>query len=226
MDHDQQVQQLVDFSQQQAGDAATFATKSFLETLIDLINYSLEKQDDGTDSYKEDLKIMKDSVKAFSTVLPTVYKTICQNEAETRLWELCRSLITLVDSQLVTHPNTGVQINAIKCLQVLVLLLSKSAVKDVSLNLLRPDHRLLNTEELEKEGQQLFEKIMEKLKADNESVLTATISCLAVIAKRRPQFAKEIIKAFSSWKKDKDDSPVMLRNVNKALKLAFITMIR
>lgn len=76
MDHDQQVQQLVDFSQQQAGDAATFATKSFLETLIDLINYSLEKQDDGTDSYKEDLKIMKDSVKAFSTVLPTVYKTM------------------------------------------------------------------------------------------------------------------------------------------------------
>lgn len=76
MDHDQQVLQLADFSQQQPGDAATFATKSFLETLIDLINYSLSKQDDGTDSYKEDLKVLKDSIKAFSTVLPTVYKTM------------------------------------------------------------------------------------------------------------------------------------------------------
>ncbi|CAO3616887.1 unnamed protein product [Mucor hiemalis] len=67
---------------------------------------------------------------------------------------------------------------------------------------------------------------MEKLKADNESVLTATISCLVLIGKKRPQFLKEIIKAFTSWKKDKDESPVMLRNVNKALKLAFISLIR
>lgn len=58
------------------------------------------------------------------------------------------------------------------------------------------------------------------------SVLTATISCLVLIGKKRPQFLKEIIKAFTSWKKDKDESPVMLRNVNKALKLAFISLIR
>jgi symplekin len=51
----------------------------------------------------------------------------CQNEAESRLWELVRSLITIVDSQLLVHGNAGVQINAIKCLQVLILLLSKSS---------------------------------------------------------------------------------------------------
>lgn len=56
----------------------------------------------------------------------------CQNEAETRLWALCQSLITLVDSSLISHGNAGVQINSIKCLQVLVLLLSKSSLVSIS----------------------------------------------------------------------------------------------
>lgn len=60
------------------------------------------------------------------------------------------------------------------------------------------------------------------------SVLTATISCLTVIVKKRPQFVKPAVIAFTSWKnsKSKDDSPVMMRNVEKALKLAFISLIK
>jgi hypothetical protein len=79
MDHDQQVLQLRDFDQQvslQIDNAALFATKSFLETLHDLIEYGLNQQDDGTDNYKEELTLVKDAIKAFSTVLPTVYKTM------------------------------------------------------------------------------------------------------------------------------------------------------
>ncbi|GAA5817883.1 hypothetical protein MFLAVUS_011462 [Mucor flavus] len=231
MDHDQQVIQLRDFDQQilsQPEDAQSFATKSFLETLIDLINYGLEKQDDGTDAYKEDLKNVKNATKAFAIVLPTVYKTICQNEAETRLWSLCQSLMTLVETKLLENGNAGIQINTIKCLQVLVLLLSKSTLKDVSLNLTRADHGLLNIQQLEKKGQDCFEKIVGMLKSDNESVITATVSCLTVIGKKRHQFIKQIASAFTSWRKtrSKDDSPVMLRNVDKALKLGFVSLIR
>lgn len=60
------------------------------------------------------------------------------------------------------------------------------------------------------------------------SVLTATISCLTVIVKKRPQYLKPAMNAFKSWRKTKtkDDSPVMLRNVDKALKLAFVSLIR
>jgi symplekin len=60
------------------------------------------------------------------------------------------------------------------------------------------------------------------------SVLTATISCLTVIVKKRPQYLKSVMNAFKSWRKTKtkDDSPVMLRNVEKALKLAFVSLIR
>ncbi|KAG2209164.1 hypothetical protein INT47_005456 [Mucor saturninus] len=231
MDHDQQVLQLRDFDQQvlsQPENAQSFATRSFLETLVDLLQYGLEKQDDGTDAYKEELKIIKNATKAFSTVLPTVYKTVCQNEAETRLWSLCLSLMTLVDTSLIHHSNAGVQINAVKCLQVLVLLLSKSTLKDISLNLPRPDHRLLNVEELEKKGQDMFSLILSMLKSDIESVITATVSCLMIIGKKRPQFVKQIMAAFAGWRKtrSKDDSPVMLRNVDKALKLAFVSLIR
>lgn len=83
MDHDQQVLQLRDFDQQvlsQPENAQSFATKSFLETLVDLIEYGLEKEDDGTDVYKEELQILKNATKAFSTVLPTVYKTVYVRE--------------------------------------------------------------------------------------------------------------------------------------------------
>jgi symplekin len=79
MDHDQQLVQLRDFDQQvllQPDDAQSFATKGFLETLSALIQYGCEKQDDGTDAYKEELKALKSATRAFSTVLPIVYRTV------------------------------------------------------------------------------------------------------------------------------------------------------
>lgn len=68
--------------------------------------------------------------------------------------------------------------------------------------------------------------LMERL---HRSVLTAAISCLTVIAKKRPQHVKPVVSAFTAWKKsrsNKDDSSVMMRNVEKALKLAFVSMIK
>lgn len=79
MDHDQQLAQLNDFDQQvlsQPENAQSFATKGFLETLSALIEYGCEKEDDGTDVYKEELKTLKSAIRAFSTVLPIVYKTV------------------------------------------------------------------------------------------------------------------------------------------------------
>ncbi|KAK4511964.1 uncharacterized protein ATC70_003963 [Mucor velutinosus] len=225
MEREQQLTQLRSFDEEvqfNPENAQSYATKGFLESITQLVAYGLEQQDDGTDQYKEELKIIKDSIRAFSTILPTLYRTVCQNEAETRLWELTRSLMTLVETKLVQHANTGVCITAIKCLQVIVLLLSKSSQ-------LRVDHRLLNAQELEKEAADVFNTIIGFLKSDTESILTATISCLTVIVKKRPQHVKPVVSAFTAWKKsrsNKDDSPVMIRNVEKALKLAFISMIK
>jgi hypothetical protein len=79
MDHDQQLVQLRDFDQQvlsQPDNAQLFATKGFLETLSTLIQYGCDKEDDGTDAYKEELKTLKSATRAFSTILPIVFKTV------------------------------------------------------------------------------------------------------------------------------------------------------
>lgn len=51
----------------------------------------------------------------------------CQNEAESKLWEMTHSFIQTVRYKLLNHVNSGVKIHAIKCLQVIIFLLSKSS---------------------------------------------------------------------------------------------------
>ncbi|KAI8990775.1 hypothetical protein BDF20DRAFT_903803 [Mycotypha africana] len=129
--------------------------------------------------------------------------------------------MNLAETELTKHKNTGVKIATIKCLQVIVILLSNTSY-------LRADHRLLKSQELEKEGTDVFNHILEAMKSDTESIITATISCLTLIVKKRPQFIKPVIEAFTTWKKTrpKEESPITYRNVDKAIKLAFISLIR
>ncbi|KAI8375827.1 hypothetical protein BD560DRAFT_392035 [Blakeslea trispora] len=231
MDREQQLAQLREYEQSvspQLANAQSYATKSFLNTLNSLIATGLEAQDDGTDAYKEELKVIKDAIRAFSTVLPFVFKTVCQNEAESQLWEIAQSLWTITETQLMHHSNTGVCISALKCMQVIVILFSKSNQKDISINMLRAGHRLLDLQTLEKKGQDALNLVISLLESDRESILTATINCLVVIVKKRQQYLKTVIGLFTHWKKSKstDCSPVMLRNVEKTLKLAFVALIR
>ncbi|CEI94189.1 hypothetical protein RMCBS344292_08407 [Rhizopus microsporus] len=228
---DQSVSRLHEFDQEvlpHPENAASYATRGFLETLIDTIDARLSKEDDGSDTYKEELRILKSAIRAFTIILPFLFKTVCQNEAESKLWELTFTFIQTVRFKLLHHVNTGVKIHAIKCLQVIVLLLSKSSQKDLSLGLIRPNHRILNTQALEKEGQAILEDMLTQLNSTTESVLTATINCLVVTVKRRHQFLKVVMPRLTAWRKmrDQNDSPVLLRNVEKVIKLAFIALIR
>lgn len=79
MEREQQLTQLREFDeevQSHPENAQSYATKGFLESITQLVEYGLEQQDDGTDQYKEELKTLKDSIKAFSTILPTLYRTV------------------------------------------------------------------------------------------------------------------------------------------------------
>jgi hypothetical protein len=79
MEREQQLVQLREFDeevQSQPENAQSYATKGFLETLSQLVEFGLEQEDDGTDNYKEELKVIKDSIRAFSTILPTLYRTV------------------------------------------------------------------------------------------------------------------------------------------------------
>ncbi|CAO3698938.1 unnamed protein product [Rhizopus microsporus] len=191
----------------------------------DTIDAKLSKEDDGSDTYKEELRILKSAISIYNYFTFSIQDS---NEAESKLWELTFTFIQTVRFKLLHHVNTGVKIHAIKCLQVIVLLLSKSSQKDLSLGLIRPNHRILNTQVLEKEGQAILEDMLTQLNSTTESVLTATINCLVVTVKRRHQFLKVVMPRLTAWRKtrDQNDSPVLLRNVEKVIKLAFIALIR
>ncbi|KAG0991552.1 hypothetical protein G6F57_007672 [Rhizopus arrhizus] len=228
---DQKVVQLREFDGEvlsQPESAASFATKGFLESLIEIVMARLDKEDDGSDQFKEELRILKSATRAFTIIVPFLFKTVCQNEAESKLWEMTHSFIQTVRYNLLNHVNSGVKIHAIKCLQVVIFLLSKSSQKDLSLYLLRSNHRILNVQTLEKEGQEVLETILNLFDSDIESVLTASISCLLVTVKRRPQFLKPVVARWIGWKnkRTQNDSPVMIRNVEKAIRLAFVSLIR
>ncbi|KAI8393729.1 Symplekin tight junction protein C terminal-domain-containing protein [Radiomyces spectabilis] len=234
MDYDQQLAQLQEFDQEVLAhptSAQVYATNAFLDALTEVINTGLAKADEDVH-----LRTLKDAIRAFATVLPHIFKTVCQNEAETRMWQTTTDLITIVREQLFDHPNTGVKINATKCLQVLIVIQSRSErtsvhdKNDVSLSLIRPDHRLLNVKELEQKGQEMFNMLVDRLKANDgsEPVLTATVQSLVPLAKKRTQLTPPIMETFVAWSKTVAPrcSPIIARNVDKAIKLAFVAMIR
>lgn len=76
---DQKVVQLRAFDGEvlsQPESAASFATKGFLESLIEIVMARLDKEDDGSDQFKEELRILKSATRAFTIILPFLFKTV------------------------------------------------------------------------------------------------------------------------------------------------------
>jgi hypothetical protein len=72
MDHDQQLLQLQEFEQEinaNVENVQSFYTKGFLETLVMLLEHGLEES-------KIDFKTIKSAIRAFSTILPGLFKTV------------------------------------------------------------------------------------------------------------------------------------------------------
>ncbi|RCI00348.1 hypothetical protein CU097_008351 [Rhizopus azygosporus] len=76
---DQSVSRLHEFDQEvlpHPENAASYATRGFLETLTDTVDARLSKEDDGSDTYKEELRILKSAIRAFTIILPFLFKTV------------------------------------------------------------------------------------------------------------------------------------------------------
>ncbi|KAI7872697.1 hypothetical protein BDF14DRAFT_10376 [Spinellus fusiger] len=150
------------------------------------------------------------------------------------MWQKASSLISKVRGSLLNHRNHGLRIQAIKCLQVLILLQTKKERNDtlrddVSLSLVRPDHRLLNLSQLEQDGKEMFTLMVEWLKRSNEhgSIITSIISCLVPLVKRRTQFTRTVSSAFvTCFKSCSIFPPAQKRNIEKSIRLSLVTFIR
>ncbi|ORZ11521.1 hypothetical protein BCR42DRAFT_421270 [Absidia repens] len=207
--------------------ASSYATNGFLEALVCL---------NGEAINSNNIELLKKVIRAFTIVLPPVFLTICKNETETQMWSNTEQLLQTLQETWIHHANTGVRLYAFKCLQLLILLESKKEkkhedTKDIfSLNFIRPAHKLMNVPNMEREGLRMVDVLLDRIgdKNENSTVITAIISCLTQLAKRRPQFTRAVIGALVAWSKNK---PVHLestdlRNIEKSIKLAFITMTR
>ncbi|KAF7726961.1 hypothetical protein EC973_008156 [Apophysomyces ossiformis] len=235
MDPTQQLEQLRKFDEDifsHPENVQSYATNGFLQALSGLTETALEKEITN----HEELSILKNAIRAFTSVLPHIFKAVCQNEGESRMWDSALVLITRVRNNFASHRNAGVRINALKCMQVLVLIWSRKESNNgpsqlnMSLNSIPADHRLLDIQKLESEGNTVFSDMLEWLRRNGESgtVFTAIINCLVTIVVNRPQFIQPLLGVFVSWPKSppSDASPVERRNVEKAIKVSLVTMIR
>ncbi|KAI8144483.1 Symplekin tight junction protein C terminal-domain-containing protein [Fennellomyces sp. T-0311] len=206
--------------------AQSYATNQFLDALTQLININAETE--------EEIKLVKDALRAFATVLPHVFKTVCQNEAETRMWQTASSLSDRVETELVKSQHASVQINSLKCIQVLILLYSKpndpSKKEDFSLTSVRQQHRLLDIAQLEEKGQSLLLLLLDVLKDKEQTspILSAVVNCLVPMIKKRTQFRRQIVEALVNCSKSPPEtlSPVQKRSVEKIVKIGLTTLIR
>ncbi|KAI9289976.1 Symplekin tight junction protein C terminal-domain-containing protein [Umbelopsis sp. AD052] len=219
--------------------AQVFATNDFLDVLYNLIKEANDQTKDVTDhdeSYESEIELLKQAVRAFATVVPYVFSSVCQNEAETRLWQNVSAVKEILLQSLIHHQNQGVRFAAIKCVQVFILLQSRSegdrsnSSSDINIALVRADHRILKVDQLLEEALSMV-KIMESLlKAPDMTspTITATLNSLVPLMKRRPQFVPELITALINWNRPplSQLSSVQMRNVDKSVKLVFITLIR
>ncbi|KAI9323853.1 Symplekin tight junction protein C terminal-domain-containing protein [Dichotomocladium elegans] len=220
--------QLSEFTQETLAtpnNAQSYATNQFLSSLVDLINEYITKFDD--------FKVVKDAFRAFALVLPYVFNTVCQNEAETRMWNTALELAQLITNALTTHREAGIRISALKGIQTLILLESKSdrtSQRDPSLSLVRPQHRLLNVQQLEENGQELLSVMLALLvKPDEKStIVSATLNCLVPIVRKRPQFYRQIMDGMLNATRSPpaEMSAVQKRSVIKIVKIALTTLIR
>ncbi|KAJ8651678.1 hypothetical protein O0I10_012746 [Lichtheimia ornata] len=228
MDLDAAAVQLQEFNQDtllHPQGAQSYVTNQFLSSLIDLIHAYTGKSTEA--------QVYKEAYRAFALLVPHVFNTVCQNEAETRMWQTATDLSNAVEQSAQQHQDLGVRIAAIKCIQMLVLLLSKSdrnTLKDPSLTLVRPQHRVLDAQQLEDRGQSLLYTMLNLLQKPDETntIISATINCLVPIVRKRPQFYRQILDAMikCSNSPPANMSTVQKRSVNKVVKIALTTLIR
>ncbi|KAI8070024.1 hypothetical protein BC940DRAFT_296767 [Gongronella butleri] len=152
------------------------------------------------------------------------------------MWNSMRVLIGLLENSWIRSAHTGVRLAAFKCLQTLITLETRKEKADedqgdiFNVSMIRPNHRLLNLEQLEDDGKRHLDLMLDQLTGEERSmsVLSAIISILPTSAQLRSQLTRIILGAlvtlgkkasanFDSWASE---------NLQKCIKLAIASMIR
>ncbi|ORX48873.1 hypothetical protein DM01DRAFT_1338513 [Hesseltinella vesiculosa] len=203
-------------------EAASYTTAAFLSTLLKFSSQANETQ-------------LTNIIRALALILPSTFMTLCKNENEIEVRDCTRLLIDNLESSWIAHTSPSVRLYAFKCLQTLIVLETKKekeedAEESFSLNMIRPNHRLLSSTLLEESGKKHLDMLLDHLAGEEKciSVVTAIISLLPCLARKRTQHTRAILgtlvslgkkvpERFETWESE---------TVEKSIKLAIASMLR
>ncbi|KAK3309660.1 uncharacterized protein B0T15DRAFT_11088 [Chaetomium strumarium] len=165
-------------------------TVAVLETLRGLI--------EGAD---EDMIVLKASVAAAASAYPVALRWIIHNSYHTESWEHMSAIKSKI-LQIWDGAPVPVKLSCIKFAQRVVLaqtmsngMEQKYGGLDISLNMIPPNHPLLDPRQLEAEATGLLDRMLGVLQ-DNSSdapLVDATLNCLSILMRTRPSTSNRIL---------------------------------
>lgn len=164
-----------------------------------------------------DSEILRNTVDASIVVFRLVYRYVADNDGSSGIWMKLQQLRTLLVQKYLTvwpleaadtseadmRRNIDNNLELLKFVMVVIdlQLRSPSQPQLFSLSRVNPNHTLMKTQQLEAEAHKLLEKVLLVLEWDIlvTPLVTATMSQLALIAHRKPQFMGRVFKAVDAF---------------------------
>ncbi|KAK4136682.1 hypothetical protein BT67DRAFT_187943 [Trichocladium antarcticum] len=153
------------------------------------------------DGAGEDVIVLKASVAAASSAYPIALRWIIHNSYHSESWEQMSAIKSKI-LRIWDGAPAPVRLSCIKFAQRVVLaqtasngMEQKYGALDISLNMIPPNHPLLDPRQLEAEATGLLDRMLGALQ-DNSSdalVVDATLNCLSILIRTRPNTSSRII---------------------------------
>ncbi|OZJ06381.1 hypothetical protein BZG36_00718 [Bifiguratus adelaidae] len=201
-------------------DVAFFATSSFVDTLVILIQDPVPS-------------VLKNVVHASAGIYPYILRTVCDNEGEKNIWQTMQHIKETIIG-LVAHGSDGVRIAVAKFLQTIIIAqsLSESSANEservFSMSSIPPHHALLDKDNLAKESEEAVQLMLKALADNTATVITAIINTFPPLVKARPSYTPMILEALQRRHQAQPSamSSAQARNISKLLKITITSFMR
>ncbi|KAK3300101.1 uncharacterized protein B0H64DRAFT_7181 [Chaetomium fimeti] len=193
------------------------------------------------DAPGEDVIVLKASIAAAASAYPVAVRWIINNSYHTESWEQMSAVKSRI-LRIWDGAPVPVKLSCIKFAQRVVLAQTASNGTeqkynglDISLNMIPPNHPLLDPRQLEAEATGLLDRMLGVLQ-DNSSdalLVDATINCLSILTRSRPNTSNRILNTVLNFNPLKlANSPmtpktrVLVRSLEKTTRMFLTHLLR
>ncbi|KAH6651036.1 hypothetical protein F5144DRAFT_71747 [Chaetomium tenue] len=193
------------------------------------------------DAPGEDVIVLKASIAAAASAYPVAVRWIINNSYHTESWEQMSAVKSRI-LRIWDGAPVPVKLSCIKFAQRVVLAQTASNGTeqkynglDISLNMIPPNHPLLDPRQLEAEATGLLDRMLGVLQ-DNSSdalLVDATINCLSILTRSRPNTSNRILNTVLNYNPLKlANSPmtsktrVLVRSLEKTTRMFLTHLLR